>query len=742
MMNNCDYILENGVIKNTDAENIYKETAEYLKYNPNKSTKEALEETLKNQAFDLLESKTITQLNENKAKEFLNFVNKGAGTPVDYIVRRPSAKNQSNNVETFAASHAEDFNNLLRQGLTKNEESLLSDTANELNIIKAFDGELSGTPYNKIAENLKNYFTFRDTKLITSTAFKHKQLLNDYYFRVVHDSSAISKVSSENWVNFIYDRLDINKTSKLLNVDPNKLKQILPDIYKELESGVPINGINSESLLTPNVKGMAHRSLIFKDLKNQFEYNKAFGEFKNLSQLIYNDFNRSAKQIANAELLGNNPNNFVRNVLRNKSLFKNDLDRHAFKAIYNSYYDSAPSIASPTVRKFTDTLRAVTGLPRLFGALPFYSIADLPGRMLYLRTSGAKVWDAVTAPFVSLAKEASPQEVDFIKHYVDTFFAESFFNRSGVTPPKFLDSASKIVYHGFGLKAIERNQMKGLIAFKCRQLGENASKSFDQLDVGLQQNLSKHGIDASDWNHIRNSAGNTGYVTPEQIEKLNVPSETKTALRRKIRSVFLDAANNAVLSNGMYENALYSMGTKPGTVLGECVRAVMQFKSFGLNFLRRVLIGQYQNAAGLDRRLETAIFYALTTIPLSFASNALLSLSKGVTPTNPFEENTAGKVGYAEDLLFGNLGALMGVINPTGNKSLTEKLLSSPLTKTADKLFDSVIHPTHIPKNAAKILNLDNMPFISILLHSAFDQMGVGEWVPEPYKDPSQDYLF
>lgn len=741
-MVDCYHTINNVSISENDADEIYNQTVDYLKLNPSKNTKEAIEEVLNQRSFNVLENKAIVKLNLDKSNAFIDFVSKGKGTPIDLIVRRPNAKIQSNNVETFASSHVEDFNSMLRKDLNSNEESILGDSNNDLNIIKAFDGVNTDSKYIKIANNLKEYFTYRDTKLVTSTAFKHRQLLDGYYFGVTHDSSAISKVSESEWVDFITPKLNVVKTSQLLGVPSSQLNESLSNIYKELESGIPLGTVSSQDLLKPNIRGIAHRSLIFKDLTSQYEYNKVFGEYKDLNGLIHNDFNRASKQIANSELLGSNPNEFVKNVLKDNRLFKNKKDQTIFKAIYNSYYDQTPVVASPTVRNITNTMRTISAIPRLFGALPFYTLEDIPQRILYLRNSGANVWDSVTAPFIYAMKDTSPQEIDFIKHYVDTFFSESIYNRSGLQAPKYLDKASKLVYHGFGLKAIERNQMKGLIAFKCRQLGTNSTLSYKELDEGLRYNLENHGIDKYDWDLIRSSVGKTGYVTPEQIETLSVPSQTKVVLRRKLRSLFLEAANNAVLSNGMYENALYSMGTKSGTPLGEAVRSVMQFKAFGLNFFRRVVVQQGKNAFALDRKLETALLYALTIVPLSFASNALLSLSKGLSPTNPFREKPREQIGYAEELLLGNIGSLISVINPTGNRSLTEKLLSTPLTKTVNKLYDSVIHIDHIPKNIVQTLNLDNTPIISVLLRSAFNEMNIDGGVPYPYKDDSQDYLF
>lgn len=746
---NCYHTINNTSVNQNEADEIYKEASDYLKRNPNKTAKEALEDILKQRAFNILEAKATAQMDLDKAKAFIDATTAGGNSPVEMLVRTPNAVDQSFNVETYASNHNEDFNSILRKGLSKDEESLLGNANNDLNIVKAFDGTNTDPKFQKIAKNLKEYFTYRDTKLVTSTAFKHNQLLDGYFFRVTHDSSAISKVSEREWVNFVANRLHIPRTTQLLGTSPSNLRKTLSYVYRELESGVPSGDTKGTDLLQPNVSGMAHRSLIFKDLTSQYEYNSKFGEVRDLTKLIRSDFNRSSLQVANAEILGSKPSQFVRNILKDERLFdkgrfgaKRYKDKTVFRTLYNAYYDKAPSVASPTVSGITNTIRTISAIPRLFGALPIYALEDIPQRMLYLRNSGGRLWEAIIAPFVSAMKGTSPQEVEFVKHYVDTFFSESLFNRSGFIAPKFLDSVSKTVYHGFGLKALERNQMKGLIAFRCRQLGENAGKSFSQLDKALVKNLAENGIGTKEWDLIRSSVGNSKYVTPEGIESLPVTSSVKMNLRRKLRSVFLGAANNAVLSNGMYENAVYAMGTKPGTPLGEAVRAVMQFKAFGLNFFRKILVGQMRNAIALDRKLESVLLYASFIVPLSFASGVLLSLSKGLSPTNPFEEKPDAQVGYAEELLLGNLGAMISVINPTGHKSLTEKLLSSPLTKTVNKLYDSVLHRDHIPKNLVKILNLDNTPVISVLLRSAMDNMDLEGYIPEPYKDDSQDYLF
>jgi hypothetical protein len=138
-----------------------------------------------------------------------------------------------------------------------------------------------------------------------------------------------------------------------------------------------------------------------------------------------------------------------------------------------------------------------------------------------------------------------------------------------------------------------------------REVGEWAAKPMSQLRVRERNVLQRHGITPAEWDALRQGrelVDGRPLLTPAAIQALpdaavagvlrpgETPDEARRRLARTYRGLIADEISGAILEPGIGTRAITTGGLERGTLAGEAVRALMQFKSFPIEFIRRVLM--------------------------------------------------------------------------------------------------------------------------------------------------------
>lgn len=189
--------------------------------------------------------------------------------------------------------------------------------------------------------------------------------------------------------------------------------------------------------------------------------------------------------------------------------------------------------------------------------------------------------------------------------------------------------------------------------------------------------------------------------------------------------------------------AVTRQGTRPGTPAGEMWRLVMQFKSFPIAYMQRILGGRrwirgerqqgltYGWTArsvgqGLGRDIPGVVCFAIISLALGYASQTLNDFVRGKTPRDPRKGETwaaaaarSGGLGIYGDFLFGKL-------NRYGNTAV-ETLAGPVATSMLNAAFAIPGHALRgdweaAGKDAAAIA-LNNAPFVNFWM-----TRGVLEW--------------
>ena len=282
------------------------------------------------------------------------------------------------------------------------------------------------------------------------------------------------------------------------------------------------------------------------------------------------------------------------------------------------------------------------------------------------------------------------------------------------------------------LTAIKEKTEQAATRILSNEYFNNASKEFSALPKRTQDYMIPHGITPEHWDLFRKgeavSHEGMGFLTPDGIKSLpensvdslpgvkdrleGVSEERAKAIRAEeqnkavnmFKNLFVDTAHYSTSESGKTVQGMMRMGTKPGTVPGEIVRAVGIAKRFAVAVTQKHFGNALFGYADHEMTTMEAIgnlfknpresglgdisqFIATGTV-LGMATGALKDVAKGIIPRH--DPKDAGKImlqGFLTggggsiygDYLFGSLAAR--------NKQSLPVTLAGPLFGTA---FDAL----------------------------------------------------
>jgi hypothetical protein len=276
-------------------------------------------------------------------------------------------------------------------------------------------------------------------------------------------------------------------------------------------------------------------------------------------------------------------------------------------------------------------------------------------------------------------------------------------------------------------------------------LATQKNKAFADLSPDVTRLLKQYNIDGAKWDLMRlgtmRSADGVQYMTPDAIRTIpretleayitsvgRVPNEATVQnlvddLSQTMRTMFLDRAHFAVIEPGARARAFMYRGTQPGTVSGEILRYITQFKSFSVAMTQMVLgrevygrgydsLGDYLKN-GKGDMLGLATMVGLYTI-LGYGSMATKDLLKGRNPRDPLDYKTwmaalaqSGGLGIYGDFLFGEVARNSGSLVST---------IAGPVAGLGDtvmNLFQRMRDGDDVAAASFRAL-LNNTPFLNI----------------------------
>lgn len=590
-----------------------------------------------------------------------------------------------------------------------------------------------------------------------------------------HDDLKMMAAGKEAWMASVITKLDLARTFPDLN-SRAEIEEALGGVYDTLITGFPNAPTPREMGQRVNPANLAKRLgksrvLHFRDAEAALAYRDEFGHGNTVSGMI-GHLRNAARVAANMEQFGPNPEVMFGSIVDTlkRKIKESDLpDAEKAKQINQLAIDAGPlrqamDIATGlanrpvhvTAAKIGADIRALQSMAKLGGAV-ISSMSDTVTTGVASMMRGSGFWKGFTAQLDGLRKGRPKGEFAEISYLL----GEGFDGIIGhiVNPAAAVDGPvgrlSRLLETFFrwnGLSwwtDIQRATASRMIS---AEMGMRAKAAYAELPANYRHVLGLHGIDAVRWEAIRKAqfreVNGNAYVTPDAIR--NLPDEAvlgigKTAddgrreLEMTLRAFFADETSYAVIETDARSRRTTTWGTRPGTLAGEGIRFIMQFKGFPVAFAQRTfgraLMGQAPGTSALTKGAHIGALMAGMTMA-GYLSMTMKDMVKGYwpprDPTDPKSWAAAfvqgGAAGIYGDYLFGQVNRFgSGILETAAGPTIGNAAdLINLLLKSRDALAGKITgEEAKAPYADALNLALGTTPFVNLF-----------------YIRPALDYLF
>jgi hypothetical protein len=501
--------------------------------------------------------------------------------------------------------------------------------------------------------------------------------IDGYIVSQSHDMFRVGRAGKDKWIADVKPLLsprmfqDVTLTGDEA-VDTRSIDEFLGFIYDELRTGnflkadpeAPLIGFKGPANLAKRVS--QSRVLHFKDADAFMTYNDAYGT-GSLLEAVSSGLRRAANTAAMLERLGTNPRAMFERVLTDlRERSRTAPDRVRLR-LQSSYAERLMDVVDGTV----DIPSSINGAQRAAAARSLQIQSSLGGAVLAsfpdiataaseLQFQGRNFLGALLDQFSGMLSQlgggrAQREAADLVGVGIDSILRDvasrvTVADNAGSTINKINTAFFKLNLLSQWTTAGERAVSEIMSATLGRLRGEG----FDRLPARLRQVLELYDITASDWDLIRFNAmeefEGRMYVSPEKLREGGIDARQGRAVEAKIRAYFSDRSAVAVLQSGSREKLYTTQALQAGTAAGEAIRFMMQFKSYGISFVQKVL-GRYTQE---DRfwSIPGSVFkmpaseasqmaqLMLTLTGLGYLSMAAKDIAKGREPRDPLRVDT------------------------------------------------------------------------------------------------------
>jgi hypothetical protein len=562
----------------------------------------------------------------------------------------------------------------------------------------------------------------------------------DWNLPQIHSTVKIADVEPEEWINFVYDKLDWGKMN-LASADSATKRALLNDIYETLST----NGLNKEGAYAPKIaqRRKGERVLQFKGADNWLAYQDEFGN-PNIYSSMMDYINGLGKDIGAMEKFGSDPEAMFRTLSdhalrtsKNPAKSVNKIS-HAKKV-----WDNTMGHVSALDTKFAHRGSAIRNWisATKLGSAIISAIADVPLTAITAGFNGMSITKPLFRMMRNLGNGADSDVISAklmlgLEHAIDAAHTANRY--------------SDVVGHGasarfadFVIRSSGLNHwtVSGKQAFGIEFMAHVTSK----LKKGEGNKIFKlYGFDEADLALLRKGP----FFTEKGVEYLDVGKLTNNRLQRKWVAMTLSETQIAVPEPDVGTRAMLNQGSRSGTWIGEAFRSATQFKSFPATIITGHLARMWNQTGGAKGRLaygsslvvSTTIMGTMAVIAKDFANKGEKPTMDSLTPALLFKGFVQGGSGaFVVDLLAANSKGGFG-------QGLTE-LIAGPTASVIDRmLFDIAFGEgkklaagkKSAGEAAMSVLTKEleqlvpNLPFVKLTIQrevlSAMHKMGDSKW--------------
>nr|BDD45111.1 hypothetical protein 1 [bacterium] len=496
--------------------------------------------------------------------------------------------------------------------------------------------------------------------------------LDGFVTSQIHDRQRVKRMGFEKWVETILPLLDIEKTFG--TSDP---VEFLREVYNHIITGK--SGKNSGAVTdAPSpfkgfgnlAKQVSHeRVLHFKSWDEAHQYNQVAGRGSLMENMI-NRLERSAHNTVLMQEFGTRPEaEFLEDMRHLQDIYRYDekqlgnITGWRGGHLQHQFAQIDGSVRIPenvNIAKIGSAIRVVSNIKYL-GGVAISAFSDLPNKAATLKYQGHGFFDRWHVTLTDLFKGRGSKERRELGALLGLGFDGttgailSRFTGAEYTPGKLTD-LQNLFFKATGLNWITDTMKSSTGIFMSHVLARRSNLAWGALDDDMRKVFSLYGIGESEWDVIRQTPvkmqdGNA-YITPDGIDDAEI--------RQKLATYFNDQADYASPTPGAREQAIQNLGLKPGTIEGEALRMIMQFKSFPITMMTKV-IGRGVHGDGAAN-IPAIVSLALSLTVFGYASMTAKDLAKGLEPRRPDDPRAwmaaflqGGGAGILGDFFFGQM---------------------------------------------------------------------------------------
>jgi len=684
-------------------------------------------------------------------------------------------KNTDANIET--AQNADKLELIERSfgELEKDDIDILA--GNKLNdeIYAAADGVKSGdSRVHKIADKLKAYVESRNNMLIRSNALHPDEIHSDRYFRSGYNQSKLAKLGKESFVSKLRSFIDVEKTFKGTKaIDEHG--QVNEAIVQEMMGNTYDNIIQGNGVLFTNpsiakdvgkIKKSRQMFYIYKDWRSWGQGNKQFGD-DSLFKSWMGDIHVAGNQSGMAKIFGSDPQsmyNKVRQLEVDKrgNSAKQSIEYRTNDAIFSQLLGANSKPWDPTIANIGLATRTISTISKL---------ADLALKSLSDNAQVAGIAQRLTGEFWGPFLNGIKNNFNLIpqnegRQHLAKVMHSSIRSHMGVVARQvdygdIGTVAGKLSNKFFYLNGVEAwDSANRLSAMEpvMRAFGKKSKAGYEKLNKQQQSALERFNISPNEWDGLRSktekgffTVDNVNRMTEDEVKSLWEKTDKTSSLLdyrsdlyRKVFSMFDTAAEFSTLNPTAYTRMLSTGNFPPGSIEGEIMRSIMQFKSYPIQFFRRVVVGGMQDMDSWQSKLMYATNMALGTIMLEHLSQMLDSIARGVSPPDPSKMSAGEKAHYSLELLAGGAGVfnrLMDARQQDSNmfvkmfNTAAMKMVEDPLVAGFALASGNLEGAKKATKDFVNVANpLGSVPLVSPYVNSFLGH--------KPYMGPGQHQIF
>jgi len=546
------------------------------------------------------------------------------------------------------------------------------------NIVRERFGVNTGDPVaKKISDKMGEVFENMRERFNRSGGDVGK--LDDWGLPQTHDLTKIVKAGKQTWVEKAETLID---TSKYVHEDgtyysQQEIRVVLEYAFDTLSS----NGANKTEIGRQSFGGNSKitsrhsesRVLHFKSADAWLDYQADFGGMP-FVDLVEAHINGLSKDIALAENLGSNPKNAMRILMdaAEKKDWLNGIDvdtTHKSRKRAQTMFDEFTGQNTPQSEVLANLGLAYRSMnvASMLGGTTLSSITDQAmiaktasiHNITYRRTFGellsqlnpANKADRELAHSLGLATE---EMLGSIARFSD----DGLTSVSGKSQKlaRVSSAVATQVMRVSGLNALTSASKVGFTKMLMEKYGRlSRSKAWQDLSIDDRELMEKTGLSERAWEVMRladpvvdrkgnqlMSARSIYEIPDEKLLAFGDPSRVRDEIASQFQAHLLDEQGMAVVEAGLRERTFMSAGQKKGTIVGEILKSMMQFKSFPASFLMRHGSRAMSFEKGISKASYGISLFAITTM-LGALVVQLKELANGNDPQTMFDSEDPQK---------------------------------------------------------------------------------------------------